>query len=122
MQRDRKAYLWDILRSIEAISAYVLSLDLEDFLLDGLVQAAVERKLEIIGEAMKQMEAQFPGSTANFPQSKAAIGMRNRLAHGYFDTDPTVLWNTLHNDLPGLQTAAHEDLSTSEIELPDDDL
>lgn len=82
-----------------------------------MVIAAVERKLEIIGEALKPMEANFHGSTGALPKVKPAMGMRDRLAHGYFDTDLEIIWKTVHYELPSLKLAVEQELARSQIDL-----
>lgn len=67
-----------------------------------LVRSAVERKFEIIGEALRQASQYFPGSVDSVPDLKDAVHQRNRIAHGYFDVDAKVLWDTIKNDLEPL--------------------
>lgn len=59
MQRDLEAYLWDISHSVEQINAFIAGLTIDDYLANELVQSAVERKFEIIGEAIKQANHRF---------------------------------------------------------------
>ena len=66
MQHDLEAYLWDISHSIEQITAFIAGLTIDDYLANELVQSAVERKFEIIGEAIKQANHRFPGK-ARYP-------------------------------------------------------
>jgi uncharacterized protein with HEPN domain len=55
--RDYDLYLKDILAAMESIEAFVAGMDLEDFQADDNTASAVMRKLEIIGEAVKQLPA-----------------------------------------------------------------
>ena len=112
MRREREAFLWDILSAIDAIQTFV-----EDFHSDqpwgqDLLQTAIERKLEVIGEALRQSEAQFPGSTTRLPEVRLVVGMRDWLAHGYFAIDPKILWSTVAEDLPVLKIAVQRELNT----------
>ena len=104
MQRDLVAYYWDIVDAIDAIASFCDGLSYEQYSGSLLVQSAVERKFEIIGEAMRQMEQLFPGSLHGVPDSNRAKALRNRLAHGYFDIEQKILWDAIREDLPPLRT------------------
>jgi len=60
MQRDAKAYLWDIANAADSIRAFSAGKNLDDYLNDELLRAAVERKFGIIGEALSQLMRYFP--------------------------------------------------------------
>lgn len=111
MVRSRELYLWDIAAAIKDVQGFIQGQTLQTFTRDLLVSTAVERKFEVIGEALKQMEAYFPGSTKALPKVKAAIGMRDRLAHGYFTVDRSILWKALSDELPDLLTAVNRELA-----------
>jgi uncharacterized protein with HEPN domain len=102
MQRDRCAYLEDVLLAGNQILTFTADLEYEHFAANSLVRAAVERKFEIIGEALKQLMQLYPGEIAPTPSSRAAMRQRDRIAHGYFAIDPAILWRTLRVDLPPL--------------------
>lgn len=74
---------------------------------DELVQDAVIRNIEIIGEASHNIEKSFPEFVASFPELPLSFAyqMRNAVAHGYFKVDFGIVWRTIQNDLPefGLQ-------------------
>jgi uncharacterized protein with HEPN domain len=102
MQRSLCAYLQDVTDAAEAIHDFTDGMQLESFWVDDLVRSAVERKFEIIGEALRQASQFFPGSVDSVPDLKDAVNQRNRIAHGYFDINPGVLWTTKDNDLAPL--------------------
>lgn len=114
MRRERKAYLWDILDAIHSVQGFMRDAAANEHFGGDLLQATVERKLEIIGEAMKQMEARFPGSTAKLPDVKLAMGMRDWLAHGYFAVQPELLWSTVSDNPPQLKSAVEAVLNVPE--------
>lgn len=116
MQRELEKYLWDILQSIENIRSFQSEMDFEEYQSTRLVQAATEREFEIIGEALRQIEENYPGATGQFPDVPLAIGMRNRLAHGYFTTDPRTLWTASKDDLSRLEAAVRKSVG----EIPDE--
>nr|WP_280522641.1 HepT-like ribonuclease domain-containing protein [Leptospira alexanderi] len=74
---------------------------LEQFKLDVLRKRAAERNLEIIGEATKKIPESI--KTAN-PEIewRQITGLRDFIAHGYFEIDDEIIWNTVHNHLSPL--------------------
>jgi uncharacterized protein with HEPN domain len=115
MQRDLEAYLWDIAHSIEQIHLFIGRLTLEEYLTNQLVQSAVERKFEIIGEAMKQATRLFPGRLDSLPGLSNYARFRDRLAHGYSDIKQQIVWDAIQDDLPPLQKAVALLLSESTL-------
>lgn len=97
-------YLAHIQEAIERISRYVDDIDECAFLSNALVQDAVVRNFEIIGEASHNIEMRYPEFAQAHPELPLAIAyqMRNALAHGYFKVDFELVWKTIHQDLPGL--------------------
>ena len=103
-------YLNHILEAIERIEEYVSDLDEIAFLGNKLVQDAVIRNFEVIGEASNNIEKRFPEFVAAHPELPlaSAYQMRNAVAHGYFQVDFEILWKTIHRDLTGLHTKVDE--------------
>jgi uncharacterized protein with HEPN domain len=99
MQRSLCAYLQDVLDAAKAIHKFSDQLTLAEFEEDELVRSGVERKFEIIGEALRQAARAFPGSVASVPDLKDAVGQRNHIVHAYFDMDAQMLWKTKQDDL-----------------------
>ncbi len=113
MSRDQQRlaeYLAHILEAIERIARYTKDMDKEAFLNDGLVQDAVIRNFEIIGEASNNIEKHFPEFAATHQELPLSVAyqMRNALAHGYFDVDFEIVWRTIHKDLPKLHLQVSE--------------
>ena len=108
MNRDQERpleYLQHILEAINRIQRYIEDIDEITFLDNELVQDAVIRNLEIIGEASRNIHRHYPEYVekhANVPFS-IAYEMRNILAHGYFKVDMEVVWKTIERDLPELE-------------------
>ncbi|HEX6961855.1 MAG TPA: DUF86 domain-containing protein [Lacipirellula sp.] len=73
-----------------------------DLLSDGTLQRAFSRSIEIIGEAAKQLPADFRRDHSEIPW-KAIAGMRDRLIHGYFAVDYEIVWDVVENKLPELR-------------------
>jgi len=103
MRRSLCAYLQDIADAVDAIRKFSNGLDLPTFESDDLIRSAVERKFEIIGEAVRQATHHFPGATTNVPDLQDTIQQRNHIAHRYFDIDAQVIWSTIHGDLSRLE-------------------
>ncbi len=104
MRRERCAYLHDMLDASESIFLFVAGLSFDSFVGVDVVRSAVERKFEIIGEALQQCSTLFPGSVDSIPNLREIVNQRNRIAHGYFTVNPLILWNSIQADLPGFQS------------------
>lgn len=86
---------------------FVEGLSKDDFLADKRTQQAVVMSLIIIGEAATKIMDRFPAFADQHPEIpwRSMRGMRNRIAHGYFDIDLTVVWDTVDTALPELLKA-----------------
>lgn len=86
---------------------FVDGLELEDFLADKKTQQAVTMSLVIIGEAATKVLAMHSEFAATHPQVpwRSMRGMRNKIAHGYYEVAFDVVWDTIHESLPALLTA-----------------
>ena len=83
MRRDPRAFLWDVRESALAIQKFIAGMDLEAFIASDLVQAGVERKFEIIGEALNQLAKLDATLAARIPELPQVVAFRNQLIHGY---------------------------------------
>ena len=98
-------YMQHMLGAATQAQAYVEGMAEQDFLRDAKTQDAVVLKLIVIGEAATQLmdEApEFTGIQAEVPWRQLR-GMRNRMAHGYFDIDMHIVWATVNESLPELE-------------------
>lgn len=75
-----------------------------EFLQHELVQDAVIRNFEVIGEASNNIEKHYPAYAESHPELplSSAYQMRNAIAHGYFKVDYELVWRTIQSDLPTL--------------------
>jgi len=98
-------YLGHILQAIERIERYTHDVDEVGFMQNEMVQDAVIRNLEVIGEASRNIERDCPDFAAAHPELPLSFAyeMRNALAHGYFKVDFGIVWKTIENDLPDLR-------------------
>jgi len=92
--------LEDILAAVEAIRGHLQRGDLTD----GLIFDAVRARLIEIGEAVKALPAELLAQQPDVPWVQVA-GMRDRLAHRYFDTSHAIVTATVEQDVPELERA-----------------
>lgn len=100
MRRD-DAYLLDIVIAARKALQFVEGIDRGEFEDNELVQNAVMRPLEIIGEAAAKISKEFRKAHSEIPW-REMVGLRNRLVHEYFRIDFGAVWDTIHKDLPKL--------------------
>jgi len=110
MSRHDQEWLTDIIDAIQAIRTYQERGDLSD----GLVFDAVRLRLIEIGEAVKRLSPEVLESEPDLPWEEIA-GMRDRLAHRYFDTSHAIVQATIDNDIPELDLAVRRLLSKDAI-------
>jgi len=104
MPREYKAYFNDILEAIGKIEKYTANMTFDDFLHNELIQDAVVRNLEIIGEAVKNLPDDIKESYPEIEWRKIA-GLRDILIHAYFGVDLEIVWDIVQNKIPELKEA-----------------
>ncbi|MEW6063463.1 MAG: DUF86 domain-containing protein [Nanoarchaeota archaeon] len=102
MKKDNRIFIEHILNSIEKIEEFLENKSKEDFFNDEQLHEAVARKLEIVGEATKNITKDFREKHAEIPWRKIA-GLRDVLIHEYFGIDLTITWGIIKKDLPNLK-------------------
>ncbi len=112
-------YLGHILEAIERIDRYTADLDEVGFLGSPMVQDAVIRNIEIIGEAANNVQRMVPDFVAQHDDIpwQVMYAMRNRLSHAYHKVDLEVVWLTIQRDLPDLHALVKQ-LSETVQQLP----
>jgi uncharacterized protein with HEPN domain len=85
----------------------------DDFNRDRMLQLAIVRLVEIIGEAATRVSPEGQQQYGSVPWQQAR-GMRNRLIHGYDRVDLDILWNTVQDDLPVLIAQLQQALGKSD--------
>jgi uncharacterized protein with HEPN domain len=103
MPRSLYVYLTDIQLSIDSIESFTQGKNIEDFVSDGLLQAAVERKFSIIGEVFAQMETHYPGQRQRIEDVTHIVVFRNRLIHAYSVIDPLLVFSFVQGPMRSLK-------------------
>ena len=107
MQRDPRAFLWDVRESTLAIQQFTAGMDAAAYAGNAMAQAAVERKFEIIGEALGQLAKVDASMSSRIPDLPQIVAFRNQLIHGYATVNASTVWNIAQNALPVLLAAVH---------------
>ncbi len=107
-KHDFEAYVWDIRDRGQKILEFVGSSTEEEYLGNSLVRAAVERNLEVIGEAIVLASRHFPDHIDRIPDRDKFIELSNQLADGYNDLDHHQVWTAIQQSLPKLLQQAAE--------------
>ena len=104
MKKDPIIYIEHISACISRIKEYTAGIDEDGFIKNNLIQDAVIRNFEIIGEASHNIEIHHPEFALVHPELPLAFAyqMRNAIAHGYFKVDFEIVWNTIQKDIPQL--------------------
>ncbi len=103
MRLEVKKCLFDISAAVNDIEGYTGRLEYADYLGDGMVQAATERKFEIIGEALNRIARLDNTVLQRISQYHRIIGFRNVIVHGYDAIDDELVWDAIQNHLPKLR-------------------
>ena len=99
--KDELAYIEHIKEAISKILKYTQNLTREEFEENSMVQDAVIRNIEIIGEATKNISQEMTSLYKKIPW-KEMTGMRDKLIHDYMGVEIGVVWKTIELDIPDL--------------------
>lgn len=114
MPRKREKFLFDMMDSCRFLIDVTSSESVDRFKSDRVFRSAVERELQIIGEAMMQLKALDPDCASQFHEHDRIIGFRHVLVHGYDAIDPDIVWHVVTEKLPILHRELVDTLETSE--------
>lgn len=102
MRLEVKKYLHDIQEAGRLTAEFTAAKGFEDYERDAMLQAAVERQFEIIGEALGRLSKLDEEAAARISGRRRIIAFRNILIHGYADVDPGLVWDVATTHLPRL--------------------
>ena len=97
--KNARLYLKDILDAMDAIESFVAGMEFDEFKNDDKTSSAVIRKLEITGEAAKNIPEEIRSRHPAVPWKEMA-GMRDKLIHFYFGVKYDLVWQTIKDVIP----------------------
>lgn len=107
MQHKTKMYLLDIQNSIDSINEYLgKDGNFHSYESNKQLRRAVEREIEIIGEAVNRILKLDP--EIDISDSRRIVNLRNLVIHAYDSVDNVIIWGIIDNDLPLLRNQVSE--------------
>lgn len=106
--RNPKKYLYDIINCSEFVLQLTKDKTVEDYKNDRVFRSALERELQIIGEAILQLDRMSPELVEKISEHRSIIGFRHVLVHGYDSLDPETVWNVVETKIALLLEQAKE--------------
>ena len=100
--KSNRVFLSHILAEANFLIERTRTLAFAEFAADDVITRACTRSVEIIGEAVKNLSAEFRKTHGHVEWQRIA-GMRDRLIHGYFDVDLVILWDVIRHRIPELK-------------------
>ena len=102
MRLETRKYLYDMQHTIALLREFTSGKTFADYEREAMLRAAVERKLEVIGEAVAQLAKLDASVAACISEYPRIIAFRNMLIHGYTDVDDRLVWEVVETKLPAL--------------------
>lgn len=104
MSLELNKYLYDIKQAAEEMESFIKGKSFQDFVNDALLQSAIERKFEIIGEALNRIKRMDENIIEKITDANKIIGFRNVISHGYDIVDSKIIWDAVKFNLPKLKS------------------
>jgi uncharacterized protein with HEPN domain len=99
---DDTARLGHIYDPICRVETYISEIDKSTFLSNGMMQDAIVRQIEIIGEATRHISEELQEKHPELHWFEMR-GIRNKIVHDYLEINTDIIWDTVQNDLPALK-------------------
>ena len=109
-----RKYLFDIAQACEMLAQFCSGKTFADYAGDAMLRSAVERQLEIIGEALHHAIRLDPSLAAHISEIRRIVALRNRLIHAYASIASEVVWGILEIGLPTLRREVEALLSETD--------
>jgi uncharacterized protein with HEPN domain len=117
MGRTAPERLLDALEHAQVAIAFVDGRSFSEYLTNDMLRSAVERRIEIVGEALNAATVQLPFLDRAIPEIRQIVATRHRLAHGYHDLDHEIMWSTATEELPRLVEQLRELIQLNPADL-----
>lgn len=105
MSPDSAKYLWDAQQAAAKAQRFVRGRSFDEYLADDLLRSAVERQLEVVGEALNQLRKVDPATATLIPDLPQAVALRNVLVHAYATVNDRLVWGVVEQHLEPLLRA-----------------
>lgn len=115
-EKDDRAYLWDMLTAAQAVVTFVQRRTLDDYVADLMLRSAVERQVEIVGEAARRVSKEFQDAHPEIPW-RPIQAQRHVLAHDYGEIKHDRIWRVAVEHIPALITVLEPLVPASPDEL-----
>ncbi len=102
MRPESAARIWDAAAAARAVLEFAADRTKPEFLADLMLRSAVERQLEILGEALSHLRKEDRETARRVPELDRIVGMRNVIAHEYGDVDYAIVWAAVTRRVPEL--------------------
>jgi|SRR5690625_1061698 len=93
MQPDTPALLWDAHRAAVLVTDFLTGRSWDDYRADPMLRSAVERQIQIVGEALNRVSHLDAEAAALIPDLRRIVAFRNVLVHGYAVVDDAIVWD-----------------------------
>lgn len=102
MKDEILAHLHDVLTAGQAVREFVAGRSFDEYVSDELLRSAVERKFEIMGEALNRIRRDKPDILSQIRDCRDIVSFRSILIHGYDTIDDRIVWDVIEEDLDNL--------------------
>ena len=112
MRLETQKHLFDMRQAAELIVRFTESRTFDDYAADPMLRSAVERQLEILGEALGRLKKSDPEIAGKISDYRRIIAFRNVLIHGYDAILDEVVWGLVETQIPAVRQTLSELLAT----------